>query len=124
MLSRLQEYPEETNDHIFAFAEGRDAFVNYCDITDYEVEVLATTASVFNWQDLQLEDEDPVMVRQLIHEHAKSKLDDFPKPYCWLFFIKEQLRINDQGVFCRKTVIDGMSYELVVLPHTQLPYVL
>ncbi len=124
VLSRLHEYPEEYVEHISAFTEGLDAFVDYCDVTDYQVDVLATTASVFDWQKLQLEDEDLVQIRRFVREHTKMKPDDFPKRYRRLFFVKEQLRINDKGVLCKKTVIDGNSYELVVLPHAQLPNVL
>ena len=131
VLSRLQYAPEVLSEHITAFMDGMDPLVNYVDVTridpdedeDEEVEVCAMRSNL-NWAQIQKSDLEFMEVIRRVEQRVISKPCDFPRTYRKLFFVRDQMYMNDSGILCKKAMIFGQEHELIVLPHGALPLVL
>ena len=124
ILSRLHETPDENVEHVDQLTAVPHPLAEYVDISSLNCPTIHAVRSSADWFTCQSEDPDLCKVIQILRDDRKCKPADYPRSYRKLFFLKDQLTFNKDGVLCKRAMINGEEHQLIVLPKKQMPFVL
>ena len=99
---------------------------NYVDVTNLDTKdigMVRDTSTVMDWKSLQNSDSELNFVKDLLQQQGELKTTDFPKAYRKLFFYRDSLLFRD-GILYKHVVLDGLDYDTIVLPKSQMPVIL
>ena len=72
------------------------------------------------WLEFQLEDKELNHIRELLKAPGHLKPKEIPLDYRRLFFRQDKLFFDENDILMKKTVSDGLEYNLVVLPRAKM----
>ena len=132
ILSRQFEPSEELTDvgvgSITAEALDTTDLCQCITADGWDEEALATVCALqepFDWSKLQDDDKDLAQAKALLIADApQTRPKEYPKRYRKLFYLKDQLFVGSDGLLYKRSTIDGVVYNLIVLPINTLPRVL
>ena len=130
LLSKLHERSRDKtlSGHISDITCDQDmAWMNYMDVTELDPDNLdrvnvMTTGSPY--REYQQEDPDLYTVRELLKSNVKLVPKDCPCVYRHLFYHKDNLSFDENDVLMKKVILEGLDYNLVVLPRRKMSWVL
>ena len=133
LLSRLHEPPEEYEEeivdvqHVASVMSTMDDFGSYVNVEELDEDGLIEVNELqtpFDWKKLQDLDQDLHKVKIIVACGDKVPPKEYPRRYRKLSQLRDMTFIGEDGILYKRATIEGLVYNLIVIPTATLPRVL